>query len=374
MRRFMSRDTAQGLAVVGALTLFGVVLTGWACAGCSQSGSQPVRTETPASSGAGRWEAVALPPNTGVHGIDFVTDETGYCLVDTAGDRTVLGSRTVLLKTLDAGRTWERMHAYLSIEINGTDTPVRGRIRSMGFADCNHGWLAGAFGVMRTTDGGATWRLELRQPAYALYVLDRSTAWVVLQSASASKRRILARYLDAWSVLPGAWPRSFKAVTLAFPEVQYGWAAGTSIRSAGAIVQTWDAGSHWPDHLRLGLDMIDLTFPSKSEGWAIGRTVAVPRTSVVLAYRSGMGSESDGDRWTRLSSAPSGQLHAVRFTSADDGWLAGDGIYVTHDGGENWGRQADATGVQYLDMVDASHGYAAGNDSGAGFMLALRSN
>jgi photosystem II stability/assembly factor-like uncharacterized protein len=95
------------------------------------------------------WTAVKLPKKVrvGASGADFVTSKLGF----------VVDSRTRLWKTANGGKSW--------IQLLGTGT---GDLFSVSMADARQGFIAvNAFGrngpgspafVMRTSDGGRTWR------------------------------------------------------------------------------------------------------------------------------------------------------------------------------------------------------------------------
>lgn len=67
---------------------------------------------------------------------------------------------------------------------------------------------------------------------------------------------------------------------------------------------------------------------------------------------------------TTLPLGTVGELHAIQFVSASQGWAAGKGvILVTSDGGRHWGRQyrGDAN-LLAIDFFDARHGWALATD------------
>src|SRR5207302_1466698 len=52
-------------------------------------------------------------------------------------------------------------------------------------------------------------------------------------------------------------------------------------------------------------------------------------------------------------------LDAVAFVDARHGWIGGNGIYGTDDGGRTWRREGSAGSVLGIAAVDASHAWAA---------------
>jgi len=67
---------------------------------------------------------------------------------------------------------------------------------------------------------------------------------------------------------------------------------------------------------------------------------------------------------TTLPLGTVGELHAIQFVSATQGWAAGRGaILVTSDGGQHWGRQYGGNAnLLTIDFFDARHGWAVATD------------
>lgn len=95
------------------------------------------------------WRRLRLPSRRGVHDVSFVSASTGY-LLDRAGR---------LWRTTSGGRAWTELVA------------VGRRVFEVDFSDARNGYATiGRFGrrshgfVMRTSDGGASWRPQLISP------------------------------------------------------------------------------------------------------------------------------------------------------------------------------------------------------------------
>jgi len=67
---------------------------------------------------------------------------------------------------------------------------------------------------------------------------------------------------------------------------------------------------------------------------------------------------------TTLPLGTVGELHAIQFVSATQGWAAGKAaILATSDGGQHWGRQYGGNAnLLAIDFVDSRHGWALGSD------------
>jgi hypothetical protein len=71
-----------------------------------------------------------------------------------------------------------------------------------------------------------------------------------------------------------------------------------------------------------GNTMMDFTFLSENEAWAVGS--------------SGFTSRWNGEEWEGIQSPTNKSLHAVAFTSPNDGWAVGYENTILHWDGTNW--------------------------------------
>lgn len=103
-----------------------------------------------ASEDGGRtWFTLAsLPFRVASVGIDFVSPDVGFVLVDTYGEPTSSAGTFILLSTSDGGRVWAR-HDFRG--------RLPGPFASISFVDARHGWLLSASTLWSTSDGGLTW-------------------------------------------------------------------------------------------------------------------------------------------------------------------------------------------------------------------------
>lgn len=91
---------------------------------------------------------------------------------------------------------------------------------------------------------------------------------------------------------------------------------------------------------------------------------SVPPTTVPSSPPTTGGVTGQAPTATTLPLGTVGELHAIQFVSATQGWAAGKGaILVTSDGGQHWGRQYGGTAnLLAIDFVDGRHGWALGSD------------
>ena len=69
-----------------------------------------------------------------------------------------MGAADTVVKSVDAGVTW-------TASTTGVLSRARHTWYDVAFVDERRGWIAGSYGsVLRTTDGGASWRAQVGPP------------------------------------------------------------------------------------------------------------------------------------------------------------------------------------------------------------------
>ncbi|MHB1890718.1 MAG: WD40/YVTN/BNR-like repeat-containing protein [Acidimicrobiales bacterium] len=183
-------------------------------------------------------------------------------------------------------------------------------IAAVQFVDAQQGFAAGAGRLLATSNGGASWRIELSG--------------------------------------------SFLFGEVDFVSATHGWAV-----AGDSLLGTADGGSCWVllgepavGHLR------SVHFGSTSMGWGVAGGTAYAQGPVNAPYE-GRGSPTipvtplrggvlvattDGGRsWHAAAGAPANAESAC-FVNARDGWLgAGGAVYRSVDGGASWGQVANPT-------------------------------
>ena len=134
-----SSDTQYNVSVTNLSLVQGLV-----CSGAKQSGWC---WEQPTPAGTDRYDTFFIDANTG----------------------WTVGASGTILKTTDAGKTWQS-------QSSGIDAAIR----LVRFADANNGWAQGDYGaILRTTDGGASWTVSKPTNNYygtpSLQFLDAKT-------------------------------------------------------------------------------------------------------------------------------------------------------------------------------------------------------
>jgi len=166
--------------------------------------------------GGATWQAVSTPitgnerPNFWY--LTFIDSQFGW----------VVGEEGTMLSTTDGGITWTLRSTGLkdahsapkletiprsggSVTIDAGDRTPGFTISAVRFIDRQRGWITGFYAnlgrslILRTEDGGATWRVDADiagEELYTLFIQGRDTAWAigarVREGAQAIYRRTLA--------------------------------------------------------------------------------------------------------------------------------------------------------------------------------------
>jgi photosystem II stability/assembly factor-like uncharacterized protein len=258
------------------------------------------------------------------------------------------------------------------------------------------GWAVAAANnrVLRTTDGGASWRDVTPPYAYSAQAagvvedfLSASLAWVAIAPANGTPPIQVFRTTDGGQTWQSSLVPSDNLGQLTFLNAQDGWILAGIEAAAGPkavdVFRTTDGGKTWtkvstasptytsPGALSPGAEW--LTFLDASTGWATGSS---PVTQFVWLYVTHDG----GSTWNHQTLPPpahgQGDLFTgpITFFNSQDGVLptcfsAGadiyTDIYVTHDGGTTWNSTsllpfstcAVAAFVGASDFIDSTHGW-----------------
>jgi photosystem II stability/assembly factor-like uncharacterized protein len=169
------------------------------------------------------------------------------------------GDGIQLLRTTDGGVTWR----------TSLITPQELVFRELFFLDTQQGWLAGVDGrLFHTTDGARTWNplppSPVRGPLGTQF-LTPSVGFVL----ETDGRRVLFRTSDggrSWQpcapsqTVPDAWRVTFRTPTL-------GWAAA----STGIVLRTTDGCVSWQIiQTPATAQLRDIHFVTDTLGWAVG--------------------------------------------------------------------------------------------------------
>lgn len=334
------------------------------------------------------WEQKESNINADFHTVYFLNENTGF----------VGASGRKYLKTLDGGETW-------TVDSVLTIPSAEGNIYGIYFSDLNTGWimasasaLAGPGWVLRTTNGGANWELNLTVSNNRLYAMDFYQANIGIVVG----RNVGVLYYTTdgvnWNLSPTPslggfnYTRSdIRSVKMVSPTTAYATGWGSLVGLQPSIhLKTTDGGANWTymaqsEANRTYDNMYGIYFKDELNGIAVGgatRGAVVVKTSdggqnwvpvpapfgstisgidgtgdkVWIAGNSGLLATSDdlGNTWDLITPIPSASLYGLTFLSEDVGYAAGfDGVFLkTTNGGTQWKGGYLTVGFRTLNIQD----------------------
>jgi photosystem II stability/assembly factor-like uncharacterized protein len=292
----------------------------------------------------------------------------------------------VILHTTDGGDTWQPQ--YESPPDMDDLFSYTHRIDQIRFIDDQTGWAVGGSrqyyesgwvqkgAILHTTNGGQDWQLQgdtlyesRHLEFFALEIIDANTVWALWAGNNSEENIQLARTDDGGATwqwvdtgFKGLMSIGFAIVQgdLAFADAQNGWAVG----GQGQVLRTSDGGLTWTQQT-----LSD--FPNRT----LAVTFAGGKDKGFVAGEGLFGTTDGGANWDQLLQADlygGTDNHAIAFLDAETGAMAGASgrLLVTSDGGAHWRLLTTSTSSDLLglSLVDQNHVWAAGS---AGTILAF---
>lgn len=277
------------------------------------------------SDGGAHWTCVLRATESELVGLDFVDASNGAAISDGG----------IVFSTSDGGTTWTASNdrsiltQRYSFGSNG-DAGANG----IAFVGDKEGW---AFGSRETTATGAK-AGSVASETHPLVVrtTDGGASWKEVRLAADAPAVELQRGM--------------------FFDAQNGWVVGGSTEddAVGAVLRTTDGGATWRSMSPSPKQVPeDVTFVDATHGWLVATGVddtGDPGPSEIYATTDG------GATWRSAAKLPA-TAHALRFADATTGWAAGaEGkIFATTDGGSTWTEQTaqDWSGGQVIEIAEA---------------------
>lgn len=176
----------------------------------------------------------------------------GSILKISGGEEVVIDS--LLMRTDDGGETWRRI-----------DLPTKTEVFHLDFSGNSHGWIVGDDGlIMHTTDEGLTWRQQnsgTKMPLYNVDFRDDNEGYVV------GKSGLILRTENGgatWTQVTTNFKDTFMRVD--FADDKNGWVVGY----AGTILRSSDKGKSWARQESNTRSRIYGLYADKKFGWAVG--------------------------------------------------------------------------------------------------------
>ncbi len=233
----------------------------------------------------------------------------------------VVGSRGLILSSVDAGRNWTRYSTYkedrIPAEIQSLD------LRAVHFINTQIGWTVGDHGVtLHTTNGGARWQfLGYATNVDAFVSVTRQGQSTVVTPASKGVANARGNVVqNALNVMPA--PLTPRRQTNLFAISSNGqlW------RRADGPNQDWQLNPHQPQEAPASLTQ--LTGFANGSGWAVARNGAIFFTT---------------DGWQQSSrvtvqgrTGTNAPLRMATFTTASNGWAVGGHTILSTGDGKVW--------------------------------------
>jgi photosystem II stability/assembly factor-like uncharacterized protein len=305
-----SADTSlRGLDAVDGRTVFafGVV-----------SGADPQNIVVKSIDGGATWAVVLRVAGKDVEGspasdlksIDFTDAQNGVAMDEDGA----------VYATADGGATWtvtyggQMTKRFPPPDDDDENVP---ELSGVYFAGARNGW---AVGVGEVSSGEGKSNEKRESPAYRPVVLRSTDGGATWKRAQ----------VDA-----GATAASLQNVVFATP--QDGWAVGGDPEiedppQSDVLVRTKNGGASWQAvAVKTGLVLTDVAFVDATRGVLVGAKAEAGAETEIFTTKDG------GATWQSTGKAPAA-LYALRFADAQTGWAVGANgtVLTTGDGGATW--------------------------------------
>jgi photosystem II stability/assembly factor-like uncharacterized protein len=311
------------------------------------------------------------------HDVFFADEANGWAVGSRSYSPEVWGQ--VIFHTADGGLTWASQ--YEQAPPAGTSFSYF-RLDSISFADSQNGWAVGSSetswvtdhwehhgAILRTTDGGAHWQ-EQGQELYASWDLEffdvqslnSQNGWALAAMNFPSQDIFLAHTTDGGSHwnwvdtgITGTIQVGSETVlgSVVFTDALHGLALGGSSQ----VISTSDGGAHWArPALSCGAypcyyNVFAAAFADNQNGWLVGEGV--------------FHTTDGGANWVHQDIGIGGEIQDIQFVDRKIGWLATDRgeLWYTGNGGTRWHRLDGNTGyaLRGLHFVNAQRGWFVGD-------------
>jgi photosystem II stability/assembly factor-like uncharacterized protein len=234
--------------------------------------------------GGNSWQSLSSGVTSALAGIHFLNSNLGW----------VVGDLGKILKTTDGGNTWSTQSLGIT---------VSGDLRDVFFINSSTGFIAGTYGVYKTTNGGTTWALSHTSNSSQIndvFFKDANNGWSVGLNG---KIRNTVDGGTSWTQVNPSLNSDFYAVH----------ATGTAVFTGGfknEIIRISPSSSASPT-TSLGGNVHDICFVGDNNGWLCGDYGKIYTTS------------DGGNTWNASPSGSTKYLRGIQFTSSNQGWAVG---------------------------------------------------
>jgi photosystem II stability/assembly factor-like uncharacterized protein len=161
---------------------------------------------------------------------------------------------SLVMRTDDGGETWRRVSVPSKVELYHLD-----------FTDSSHAWIVGDKGlILASTDGGSTWRVQSSGVSRALFNIDFRDDNDGYAVGGGGAILWTENGGATWDKVNNPYTETLKRVD--FADDKNGWIVGYG----GSILRSSDKGRTWIRQSTNTKDRIYGLFMSKKYGWAVG--------------------------------------------------------------------------------------------------------
>ncbi|MFZ1517970.1 MAG: YCF48-related protein [Ignavibacteriaceae bacterium] len=306
---------------------------------------------------------LAEPGNgTHIHSINFINENVGW--IGGGSGLSGFGWNFSILKTTNGGNSWASQDITTEVSKNSNqkdnlEIVDGGGIRDVFFIDENIGWAVGGINtwdrlILSTSDGGNNWIKRSYSSEdydhYSIYVTSQGKGWTVGGGGSiyltTDNGKNWIKQAAGSGLLSGDDINS-----VFFIDRNTGFASGKrdGWQGGGVILKTTDGGSVWLTKAFYNnfSTFNEIFFLDSLNGWSISSDDGLFITI------------DSGENWNWISSSPTGR--SVYFIDTQTGWIVGDRIYKTTDGGLSWNEKNNFGGSSVY-FIDELNGWVAGNN------------
>jgi len=242
---------------------------------------------------------------------DFINDRVGYVAA------AEVNSRPAILKTTDGGKTWKTIANNFS--------PAQFELTGLAFVDELRGWAVSYDAIIfHTRDGGTTWTLQdsiratppFFTPLRDIQFTTVDSGWAV---GGLSGNQLIVRTTDGGRTWRALTARGCSLREVSFLNSQIGWTVG-AVFAPPFILKTADGGGKWnaqtlqpPQNDNSGVESFSLL--DENTVWAVGRAGRVYQYDASVSVAVEAGPQPAAPAQFRLApNLPNPFHHSTRFT------------------------------------------------------------
>lgn len=291
-----------------------------------------------------------FPLNSGtsimLNKIQFVNSQIGWA----CGYQSIPTQYT-LIKTTNGGVSWSNQISNL---------PFGNRFMSLYFTDAYTGYVCGAEGIFKTTNGGNNYFTASSTAivVYDCFFINANTGWIAWADTAARVAKTTNGGIN-WTPQGSGLNSSEQIYCIYFANSNKGWCTGYN-----SIYKTTNGGASWivqphqqvssigkiiavsPDSVLIAANESVLTTSNGGVNWTVRivQTFKINKGIYFLDFNTGYVSTTSGSvykttnnglNWTMQIGDSAQSLNSIYFTSPDTGYVCGTAgrIYKTVNGG-----------------------------------------